>query len=342
MICGQRRIREASNQPELDTEYSCGDISLTRRQLLAGASAAGALAATSFGAEAGEKATVFGNYTQDELDHNYNQAAWAPNIAQILQRYHMRSEITRSRIGMPETFAYGTGETERLDVFRTNRPNAPVHIYVHGGAWREGTAAQHHFPAEMLTAAGAHYVAVDFSTVMDVGLDGMIDQLRRAVVWVYQNAFGFGGDVGRMYLSGHSSGAHLAGCLVTTNWSETVGLPQDVLKGAVLISGMYDLEPVLKSERGSYIPVTDEIEHAYSAMRHLDKLGCPVIVAYGGLETHEFQRHSCELAEAARARDMLDKLVVAEAYNHFEVLESFADPYGIIGYEALRQMKLTV
>lgn len=73
--------------------------------------------------------------------------------------------------------------------------------------------------------------------------------------------------------------------LVTTGWSEAAELPQNVLKGAVLISGMYDLEPVRKSERGRYIPFTDDIEHAYSAMRHLDKLGCPVIVAYGDQET---------------------------------------------------------
>jgi arylformamidase len=191
----------------------------------------------------------------------------------------------------------------------------------------------------VLIAAGAHYIAVDFSTVMDVGLDGMVDQLRRAVVWTYQNAFSFGGDAGRIYLSSHSSGAHLAGCLVTTNWSETTGLPQDVLKGALLISGMYDQEPVRKSDRSSYVPFTNEIEHVHSPMRHLDKLSCPVIVAYGDLETYEFQRHSREFAEAAQARGMLDKLLVAEAYNHFEMLETFADPYG---YEALGQMQLTM
>jgi arylformamidase len=148
MIRDERPIRGASSRPELGTEHACGDISVTRCQLMGGAVAAGALASTAVGAQAGEEATAFGNYTREELDHNYNQAAWAPNIAQVLQRYDVRSGITRSRLGMPETFSYGSGETERLDLFRTNRPNAPVHIYIHGGAWRDGTAAQHHFPAE--------------------------------------------------------------------------------------------------------------------------------------------------------------------------------------------------
>jgi hypothetical protein len=95
------------------------------------------------------------------------------------------------------------------------------------------------------------------------------------------------------------------------------------------------------SERGSYVPLTKAIEHANSPMRHLDKLSCAVI-AYGDLETCEFQRLSREFAEAAQARGMLDKLLAAEAYNHFEMLETFADPYGIVGYEFLGKMKLTV
>lgn len=105
---------------------------------------------------------------------------------------------------------------------------------------------------------------------------------------------------------------------------------------------MYDLEPVRKSERGSYVPFTNNIEHVHSPMRNLDKLSCPVIVAYGDLETYEFQRHSREFAKAAQSRGMLDKLVVAKGYNHFEMLETFADPYGVVGYEVLGQMKLTV
>lgn len=312
---------------------------MTRRGLLGGGVVAALVASASI-ARSAQGAKVFLDYTQAELDHNYNQAAWAPNIKQILGRYSARSALTRSRLGEPETFAYGDGENETLDVFRTSASNAPIQIFVHGGAWRVGKADQYHFPAEMFTAAGAHYIAVDFSPVTEVGLDGMIDQLRRAVAWVHAHAPDFDADTGRIFVSGHSSGGHLAGCLVTTDWAGRHELPADVIKGAVLISGMYDLAPVRKSARSDYVPFTDKIEQDLSAMRNLDLLGCPVVVAHGDLETDEFQRHSRDFADAADKKGLLQKHIIAEANNHFEVFETFADAYGVIGYEALRQMKL--
>ena len=108
----------------------------------------------------------------------------------------------------------------------------------------------------------------------------MVDQCRRAVAWVYRNAASFGGDPNALYLSGFSSGGHLGGCVVITEW-EKQGLPRDILKGAVLGSGMYDLKPVRLSKRSSYVKFTDEMEQALSAMRHLDKVHTPLVLTIG-------------------------------------------------------------
>ncbi len=86
--------------------------------------------------------------------------------------------------------------------------------------------------AEVFINAGAHFIALDFNNVTetDGSIFPMVDQVRRAVAWVYRNAKSFGGDPARLYLTGHSSGGHLAGCIVITEW-ERIGLPRDILKG---------------------------------------------------------------------------------------------------------------
>ena len=169
----------------------------------------------------------------------------------------------------------------------------------------------------------------------------MADQVRRAVAWIYKNAARFGGDSNRLYLSGHSSGAHLAGVVLVTDWQKDFGLPSDVVKGGVLMSGMYDLKPVRLSKRSEYVNFTDEMEQALSTQRHLDKLNTPIIVAQGTLESPEFQRQTREFAAAVKAAGKPVQLIVAEGYNHFELPETFGNPYGLLGRAALEQMQLT-
>jgi arylformamidase len=217
-------------------------------------------------------------------------------------------------------------------------------IYIHGGAWRNGTAKDFAFPAEMFTNAGAHFVVPDFVQVQDAGgsLLPMIEQVRRAVTWVYKNAASFGGDAKRIFISGHSSGAHLAGVTLVTDWVNDYGLPPDVIKGGLLVSGMYDLKPVRLSKRSEYVKFTDEIEEKLSSQRHLEKLNAPVIIAYGTQETPEFQRQSREFAAAVKAAGKPVELIVGEGFNHFEMQETFGNPYGIAGRAALALMELRV
>jgi arylformamidase len=239
--------------------------------------------------------------------------------------------------------AYGPTEVEKLDIYKTKQPNAPIRVFLHGGAWRSGTAKASAYPAEMFVNAVAHYIAVDFVAVGDAGgnLMTMADQVRRAVAWVHKNAGTFGGDPNRLYVSGFSSGGHLAGVLMVTDWKKDFGLPPDILKGGLLMSGMYDLKPVRLSKRSSYVKFTDEMEHALSTQRHLDKLNAPIIVSHGTLESPEFQRQARDFVAAVKAAGKPVQLIVLEGYNHFETAETFGNPYNLLGRAALQQMKLT-
>ncbi len=285
---------------------------------------------------------VWRDMDQAELDAAYDQNVYAPNRLQILERYSVNSETTRLSLGAPQRFAYGETQIEELDVYRSGHRNAPIQIFIHGGAWRSGTAAQYAFPAEVFVRAGAHFVVQDFDWVQDHGGDlrPMVAQVRHAIAWVARNAVKFGGNPDCIYVSGHSSGAHLAGVALTTDWACDFDLPADIIKGALLCSGMYDLKPVRLSARSSYVTITDEIEEELSAMRHLEAIVPPLIVGYGTLETPEFQRQSKEFAEALSARGHSVHLLVAEHCNHFEILETLANPYGLLGRAALAQMGL--
>jgi arylformamidase len=290
------------------------------------------------------------NMDQQELDDAYDQAVYAPNRDQLGKRRLANSAAARLRIGAPERFAYGPTPIEGLDVYRTTSRasvggkagGAPVGIFIHGGAWRNGQASEFTYLAEPFVRAGAHFVVLDFTNVDAAGgsLVPMVEQVRRAVGWVYRNAEKFGGDRNRLYLTTHSSGSHLGGCVVTHDWAKD-GLPLDILKGAALSSGMYDLKPVRLSKRSKYVKFTDEMVDAFSAMRHLDKLNTPLVLTYGTYETPEFQRQSRDFAAAVQAAGKPVELLVGEGYNHFEMLETLANPYGLLGRAVLSQMQLS-
>jgi len=279
---------------------------------------------------------------QQDLDEAYDQGVYAFNRDTIFERNAEANALALTRIDAPQRVAYGSAAIENVYIYRTTRPNPPTLIFIHGGAWLGGRATQSAYMAENFIKAGAHFLAVDFSNVNETGGDlfKMVDQCRRAVAWVYRNAAQFGGSSGRIYLSGHSSGAHLAGCVLITEWSKE-GLSPDIVKGALLGSGMYDLEPVRLSARSTYVKFTDAMEDELSAQRHLERIRTPLILTYGTLETPEFQRQSRDFAAALTAARKPVRLLVGKGYNHFETQESLANPYGFMGRAALEMMNLT-
>jgi arylformamidase len=327
----------------------------TRRTFLAGAVAAAVAAARPIagsqlqtrlppGVTPGPKGPpVFLDYDQAELDAAYDQAPWAPNQQAIAKRGAQKNAAALARLGRPRRFAYGPTPIEQLDLFPTSRPNAPINVFIHGGAWRAGSAAGAAHMAELFVDRGAHFISLDFNNVIETkgSLLTMADQVRRGVAWVYRHATSFDGDASRLHVSGVSSGAHLAAVVLTTDWQTSYGLPAGIVKGGLCCSGMYDLHPVSLSARGKYVNFTRETVQALSPLRHLAHLVAPVIVACGTLETPEFQRQARAFADAVEAAGKPVTLLVGDGYNHFELPETIGNPYGLLGRAVLEQMKLT-
>jgi len=295
------------------------------------------------GAQSAAAAKVYLDYTQAELDRAYDQRAWVSNAEDILKRYAAESAKVRARLEHRYGVRYGPSDDETLDIFppapSTSAAPSPIHVHVHGGAWRLLGKDDVSFLAPTFVSAGAIYIALNFSKIPAVRLPDMIAQARRAIAWIHANAAQFDGDPARIHVSGQSSGSHMAGVLVTTDWAG-LGLPADVIKSGLLISGMYDLRPVMMSARSAYVKLSAAEILDLSAILHIDRLRVPIVVVYGSRETPEFQRQPASFVDAVRSAGKQAKLLRLEGVNHFELLSVLADAKTPLAHAALELMGL--
>ena len=274
---------------------------------------------------------VYLDYTQAELDAAYDQRVYAPNREEIVAWYGAEGARVRARLEMRRSVPYGAGEDETLDIFPAKSGSestfgAPVHIHIHGGRWTLFTKDEESFLAPTFVSAGAACVVPDFSNIPKVRIPEMVAQVKSAIAWTYRNAASFGGDPERIHLSSHSSGSHLAGVALLTDWEKEFGLPRDVVKSALLVSGMYDMRPVMLSARSSYVKLTDEEVLALSAILQPERAHTPLTLVYGEKETPEFRRQPKAYAEVLAAAGKPVKVIEVPGVNHFEILRQLGEP----------------
>lgn len=302
-------------------------MQLGRRTMLAGAAALVSRAACA-------EDRVFLAYTQSELDRAYDQGAWASNAAALQAGYASESAAVRRRLKV-RTERYGPSEPETLDIFQPTTPSrAPIHVFIHGGVWRLLSKDDASAPAPTFLDHGGVYIALNFANAEAVRLPEMAEQCRRALRWIAANAASFGGDPGRIHISGHSSGAHLAAVMLTTDWT-TTGQPAELLKSGLLMSGIYDLRPVALSSHQKYLQLSPEQEAIFSPMRHLDRVRAPVTVAWGDLESPEFKRQGTVFADALAGMGQLVARRVLFNTNHFQMPLQLNRPDTVLGHMAL-------
>ncbi len=233
---------------------------------------------------------VWLDYDQAALDAAYDQRAWAPDITEWLTRY--RADTAAARVLLkPETLSYGP---HLLDLYPAQGATRGIHLHIHGGAWRAQSRDDSGFLAPALSAAGFAVAVPDFSLLPARRLPDVVAELRACVAWLRPR--------GPVHLSGHSSGAHLAAVLA---------MEQD-FASVTLVSGVYDLEPVLLSARRAYVALDAAEAAALSPLRHAARLRGKLRLAWGTAESPEFIRQSEAMAAATGA-----EAFVLPGVNHF-------------------------
>jgi arylformamidase len=258
--------------------------------------------------------TVYLDYTQQDLDERvFNTRLTGADPEAIVARFDEASRTAREQLGA-RTERYGAGVEQVLDVFPSRSGNGPVHVFVHGGAWRSLGRTSFGFLAPPFVEQGASFVAIDFAQIPQATLPEMVRQVGEALRWVFGNAPSFGGDAARVFLSGHSSGGHLAAL--------TLARAGGQLKGGVLLSGLYDLVPVLMSRNFAHVRVDSDDFVALTPMQNAAKVAAPVILAYGEHDAVEAGRQARSFDAALRRAGRAVQLVEIPHANHWTVVES--------------------
>jgi len=268
--------------------------------------------------------TVYLNYSQAELDAQYDQRTLVPDISTYLQRWTQHSAQARDAAHeLRADLRYGDSASETLDLFVAKQARGLV-VFLHGGAWRMLSKAESAYPAPLFLNAGFSFAALDFGLVPTVTLREQVKQCQRALSWLYQHAQRAGAH--HIVVAGHSSGAHLAAMLATTDWGSHANIKEPLVHAALLLSGCYDLEPVRLSARNDYLRLNQSDVDDLSPLHHIVSPACPVVLAYGDSELAEFQRQSEQFAQHWSDAGNTSKTWRCKASNHFDMGDVCADP----------------
>ena len=261
------------------------------------------------------------------LDSMYNNRALVPDYAAYFERWIQTSKATRSSQPCTLEIAYGKAPGEKLDVFPSADKDAPVVVFIHGGYWRSLDKSDLSFVAPAFTKQGACVAVVNYDLCPAVTIPEITMQMVRALAWTYRNIAQYGGNPKRITVVGHSAGGHLVAMLLACVWKAyAADLPADLVKNALSISGLYDLEPLRHSPnvKDSLKLTPAQVRKASPALLPAPKNRTLYSVA-GGIESAEFLRHN-QLIQQAWGKKTVPVCEELPGLHHFSVLDALVEP----------------
>jgi arylformamidase len=238
--------------------------------------------------------------TPQQLEHEYNARAAIPDHPQIFERWRAESRAARDELRCEADYYFGPSPAETLDLYPAAGPNAPLLVFIHGGYWRSLDKQDFSFLAPAFVAAGVAVAMPNYGLAPATSIEEMVRQMLRAMAWLYRHVPELGIDRHRIVVAGHSAGAHLAAMMLAADWPLVADdLPRDMLSGAVCISGLYDLQPLVRAPfLQQDLKLDDASARIVSPVRYRPGNAIPLITAAGGLESAEFQRQNRLIREA--------------------------------------------
>jgi arylformamidase len=273
----------------------------------------------------------------EDLDRQYNARATVADVNIYLDAYREESERIFRTVPCIRDLAYGPGQDEKLDIFQVpGVPNAPVFVFLHGGYWRLLSKEDSCFMAENFTAHGIAVVVVNYSLAPKAKLQKIVSQVRTSIAWLWKNGSSHGLDPDRIVVAGSSAGGHLAGMALSGGWQESHGLPQDVIKAAFGVSGLYDLTPIPKTHVNEWLGLDDAMAREMSPLFHLPERSCHLVLAFAETDTDEFKRQSEAYRTAWEASGFPVICFEVPCRNHFDVILDWQYPDSSMTLSTLR------
>lgn len=274
------------------------------------------------------------------VSREYNNRALVPDHAQYFARWAEQSARARSTMTCYLDREYGPAPGEKLDIFPARKGDGSVLMFIHGGYWRSLDKADFSYLAPTWVDAGVSLVVVNYDLCPKVTIEEIVCQMLRASAWLYRHAEEYGMDEERLFVCGHSAGAHLTAMMMAALWPVfDPGLPRDLFKGGLAISGIYDLRPLVDVDFLSADLRLDESSALKVSPAFLPPATrAPVFTCVGGLESSEFKRQNALLAQRWRSAVAAD--VPMPGRHHFSVVDELANPASALFAGARRMMKL--
>ncbi|QJD71435.1 alpha/beta hydrolase [Marinobacterium sp. LSUCC0821] len=260
--------------------------------------------------------------TEDEINQQYDPFIGRDRAA-VLEQYQSQSALTLAQHPNWSSYNFSDSPEAYLDIYPANRENAPVHIFIHGGYWRALSSRDFVFIAEQLVPAGVTVVAVNYDLCPQVTMSALTNQVKSSVAWVAKNAEALNIDSNRITVSGHSAGGHLVGMLLATDWAAEFGLSDNLLKGALSVSGLFDLGPFPHSWLQPVLNLTEREVVDLSPLFCEPKSKCKVLLRYGGAEPGEFARQSQTYKEYLTQHGFEVECSAVSGADHFSILDQY-------------------
>jgi arylformamidase len=261
------------------------------------------------------------------LDHEYYTRAWASNYQETLERHKRKGEAARALPGALLAIPWGARPRQRLDLLLPDSDRGPLALYLHGGFWQYRTSGKEGgtFLAPAYLARGIAFAAVSYELCPDVTMDGMVEQIREAVLWLLRRAPGLGYDIERLTVVGHSAGAHLGAMMALTDW-EKRGAPRNLVAGVCGVSGMYDLRPLARTLFNAALGMDEACAVRNSPLDHLRRGAPPMLLAVGARESGEFKRQTRDFAAACRALGVPTETFELAGRDQYTAIEDVIEP----------------
>jgi arylformamidase len=274
------------------------------------------------------------------LSREYNNRELVPDHGQYFARWGEASARARSIMTCHLDIPYGDATGETVDIFPARKGDGSCLMFIHGGYWRALDKKDHSFLAPAWVDAGVSLAVVNYDLCPKVTIEEIVQQMLRASRWLWLHAEDYGMDQDRLYVGGHSAGGHLTAMLMCALYPVLDrALPKDLWKGALAISGVYDLRPLVHVD---FLQPDLRLDEA-SALKlspafMTPATRAPVMTCVGADESSEFLRQNALIGERWRAAFAGD--IAMPGRHHFSVLDDLADQRSPLFAGVRRLMKL--